>query len=89
MSSSGTVVMPAGSSWVGDTLDAQGSWSVRSKAPWLIGLLMLFDSWDSLAIAFTLPVLIGEWHLSPLQSGSLISAGYAGEFLIHVQISSQ
>ncbi len=81
MSSSGTVVMPAGSSWVGDTLDAQGSWSVRSKAPWLIGLLMLFDSWDSLAIAFTLPVLIGEWHLSPLQSGSLISAGYAGQFL--------
>ncbi len=68
-------------SWVGETLDAAGSWKTRAKAPWLIGLLMLFDSWDSLAIAFTLPVLIGQWHLSPLQAGSLISAGYAGQFL--------
>jgi putative MFS transporter len=68
-------------SWVGETLDGSGSWTLRAKAPWLIGLLMLFDSWDSVVIAYTLPVLIGEWKLSPLQSGWLISAGYGAQFL--------
>src|SRR5690606_5485212 len=43
--------------------------------------LMLFDSWDSIVIAFTLPVISAEWSLSPLQSGWLISAGYGGQFL--------
>lgn len=70
-----------GSSWVGETLDGAGLWSQRSKIPYLLGLVMLFDSWDSIVIAFTLPVLIGEWDLSALQSGSLISAGYGGQFL--------
>lgn len=79
--SDGAVASPAGSSWVGETLDAAGSWAVRSRAPWLVGLLMLFDSWDSVVIAYTLPVLIGEWSLQPLQSGWLISAGYGGQFL--------
>jgi putative MFS transporter len=65
---------------VGETLDGLGSWSVRARAPYLLGLLMLFDSWDSLVIAFTLPVLIGQWGLSPVQSGALVSAGFAGQF---------
>ncbi len=72
---------PSGPSWVGEALDGLGSWSLRAKAPWLLGVLMLFDSWDSVVIAYTLPVLIGEWGLSGLQSGSLISAGYAGQFV--------
>jgi hypothetical protein len=42
---------PSGPSWVGETLDGSGAWSLRSKAPWIIGLLMLFDSWDSTVIA--------------------------------------
>jgi MFS transporter, putative metabolite:H+ symporter len=42
---------------------------------------MLFDSWDSVVIAFTLPVLVGEWGLSALQAGWLISAGYGGQFV--------
>jgi putative MFS transporter len=71
----------AASSWVGDTLDGGGSWSLRAKAPWLIGFLMLFDSWDSVVIAYTLPVLISEWKLQPFQSGLLISAGYGAQFL--------
>jgi putative MFS transporter len=80
--SDGTVAAtPSGPSWVGESLDGIGTWSLRSKAPWLIGLLMLFDSWDSVVIAFTLPVLIGEWSLSALQAGWLISAGYGGQFL--------
>lgn len=68
-------------SWVGDTLDGSGAWTLRARAPWLIGVLMLFDSWDSVVIAFTLPVINAEWMLSPLQSGWLISAGYGGQFL--------
>jgi MFS transporter, putative metabolite:H+ symporter len=72
---------PSGPSWVGEVLDGAGSWSVRTRAPWLLGLLMLFDSWDSLVIAFTLPVLIGQWGLSPVQSGALVSAGFAGQFV--------
>ena len=51
------------------------------KAPWLLGVLMLFDSWDSVVIAYTLPVLLGQWGLSALQAGWLASAGYAGQFL--------
>jgi putative MFS transporter len=68
-------------SWVGETLDGTGAWSRRSLAPWLLGGLMLFDSWDSVVIAFTMPVLIGEWKLGPVQIGALISAGYAAQFV--------
>jgi MFS transporter, putative metabolite:H+ symporter len=80
MADGAVVNAPRDSSWVGDTLDGIGTWSLRGKAPYILGLLMLFDSWDSLVIAFTLPVMIGEWGLSPLQSGSLISAGYGAQF---------
>ena len=72
---------PARPSWVGEALDGVGSWALRAKAPWLLGLLMLFDSWDSVVIAYTLPVLIGQWGLSALKAGWLISAGYGGQFV--------
>ena len=67
-------------SWVGETLDGGGSWSLRAKAPWLIGLLMLFDSWDSTVIAYVLPVLRQQWSLDAVQSGATLSAGYTGQF---------
>jgi MFS transporter, putative metabolite:H+ symporter len=73
-------ISASGPSWVGETLDGAGTWSVRAQAPYLLGLLMLFDSWDSLVIAYTLPVLIGQWGLSAVQSGALVSAGFAGQF---------
>jgi MFS transporter, putative metabolite:H+ symporter len=81
MADSTVAMAPANSSWVGDTLDGAGAWSLRSRAPWLLGLLMLFDSWDSVVIAYVLPVLNGEWHLSALQTGWMVSAGYAGQFV--------
>ncbi|MEI9852219.1 MAG: MFS transporter [Sphingomonas sp.] len=70
-----------GPAWVGDTLNAGGHWRLRSKMPYLIGLMMLFDSWDSIVIAFTLPSIAAEWKLTAIQSGWLLSAGYAGQLV--------
>lgn len=71
---------PTGS-WIGEVLDAAGDWKVRSRAPYVLGLLMLFDSWDSTVIAYLLPSITAEWHLSKLQIGWLVSAGYGGQFI--------
>jgi len=71
----------AGSGWVGEALNGAASWRLRDRAPLLLGLLMLFDSWDSVIIAYALPAIAAEWQLGALQSGWLISAGYGGQFL--------
>ncbi len=61
---------------------AGASWSLRAKAPWLLGVLMLFDSWDSVVIAYTLPVLLGEMEALGAAGGlASSSAGYGGQFL--------
>ncbi len=71
----------AGSSWVGSVLDGAGSWALRGKVPWFLGLIILFDSWDAVIVAYTLPSISAEWGLDALQKGWLISAGYGGQFL--------
>ncbi len=68
-------------SWVGDTLDGAGAWSLRTRIPWLIGVMMLFDSWDSVVIAFLLPVLGPLWQLSDLQASLLLFVGFGGQFV--------
>jgi MFS transporter, putative metabolite:H+ symporter len=40
-----------------------------------------FDAFDSLTIAFVLPVLVGLWHITPGEIGWLISAGYIGQLI--------
>ncbi len=40
-----------------------------------------FDAFDSIAIAYVLPPLIGMWHLDPQQIGSLIGIGFAGQLV--------
>src|SRR5471030_1511563 len=40
-----------------------------------------FDAFDSLTIAFVLPVLVGIWKISPSEIGLLISAGYIGQLV--------
>ena len=40
-----------------------------------------FDAFDSVAIAYVLPSLIGPWHLAPQQIGSLIGIGFAGQLV--------
>jgi MFS transporter, putative metabolite:H+ symporter len=67
--------------WVGTALNGAGNWTLRSRVPYLLGFAMLFDSWDSTIIAYTLPSIGKEWALSSISSGWLISAGYGGQFL--------
>jgi putative MFS transporter len=69
----------AAPSWLSTTLNGPGEWRLRRLVPYLFGLIMLFDSWDSVVIAFTLPPIAKAWSLDPLSSGWLISSGYAGQ----------
>ncbi len=66
---------------VGRTLDNTRSLRLIYVAPLLLGIIMLFDSWDSAAIAYVMPALVKDWHLTPVAMGSLMSAGYAGQFI--------
>jgi putative MFS transporter len=53
-------------------------WHIRTRV--IVGIATFFDAFDILAIAFVLPALIREWHLTTAQAGILISAGFAGQF---------
>src|SRR6478735_6563928 len=66
---------------VGKTLDELRSARLRFVPPLLLGLIMSFDSWDSIAIAYVMPSLVELWGLKPVAMGSLMSAGYAGQFV--------
>src|SRR6201991_4969799 len=74
------------------TLDAQAAALIRriesvpfsrwhTKARIIVGSATFFDAFDALSIAFVLPVLIGLWHIEPLQIGLLIGASYIGQFI--------
>jgi MFS transporter, putative metabolite:H+ symporter len=45
------------------------------------GIATFFDAYTVLAIAFAMPQLITEWTLTPVESGLIISAGYAGQLI--------
>ena len=53
----------------------------HSKARILIGSATFFDAFDALSLAFVLPVLIGLWHITPVQIGILISSSYVGQLV--------
>jgi len=54
-------------------------WHITVTA--ILGVAIFFDSFDSLAIAYVLPVLIREWHIPPANIGSLISIANFGQAL--------
>ena len=72
--------MPTLQGAIAARIDAITGWKVRYWAPLALGLIMLGDSWDSIMIAYVMPSLRAEWGLSPLQVGTIISAGYGGQF---------
>lgn len=56
-------------------------------SPWhvtitlILGVAIFFDSFDSLAIAYVLPVLIRDWHIAPGKVAGLISIANFGQAL--------
>jgi len=44
----------------------------------LAGLTLIFDGYDMMVIAYAMPQIMKEWHLSPVKLGSVASYGYAG-----------
>ncbi len=47
----------------------------------VLGVAIFFDSFDSLTIAYVLPVLIRDWHIPPGSIGGLISIANFGQAL--------
>lgn len=45
----------------------------------VVGCATLFDGFTTLAIAYVMPVLVQEWHLSPTEVGPIIAWGYIGQ----------
>lgn len=44
----------------------------------LLGLVTLFDGYDTFAPSYVIPYAIKEWHLPPSQAGLLVSSGLVG-----------
>jgi putative MFS transporter len=51
----------------------------HTKARVVMGSATFFDAFNALSLAFALPVLIREWHISSAQIGVLISVSYVGQ----------
>jgi putative MFS transporter len=66
---------------LGGRLDAMplSRWHIRSLTA--IATAHFFDGFDVMTIALVLPVLIGEWGLSPRGAALAISAGFVGQML--------
>jgi putative MFS transporter len=55
------------------------SWQIRTRI--VVGAATFFDAFDALSIAYVLPAIAPVWHLSSLDIGLLISAGYFGQLI--------
>lgn len=54
-------------------------WHTRARV--IMGSATFFDAFNALSLAFALPILNRLWHMSPKQSGALISASYVGQLI--------
>ena len=52
-------------------------WHVRITI--ILGVAIFFDSFDSLAIAYVLPVIIRDWSIAPEKIGALLSVANFGQ----------
>ena len=52
-------------------------WHMKARV--IMGSATFFDAFNALSLAFALPTLIRLWHISPRQSGLLISSSYVGQ----------
>ena len=53
------------------------SWHVKMRV--LLGVATFFDAFNSLAIAYVVPVLIGAWKIGPPQIGAMLAIGFVGQ----------
>jgi MFS transporter, putative metabolite:H+ symporter len=53
------------------------AWHIKVST--VLGVAIFFDAFDSIALAFVLPVLVGAWSIAPQQIGGLIAIGNAGQ----------
>ena len=60
----------------------------HTKPRIVMGSATFFDAFDALSLAFTLPVLISLWQITPAQIGVLISASYLGQLIGALLFSS-
>lgn len=44
----------------------------------LAGLTLIFDGYDSQVLAYVMPQLMKEWHLTPVAAGSIAAYGFGG-----------
>jgi MFS transporter, putative metabolite:H+ symporter len=54
-------------------------WHVRARV--VMGSATFFDAFNALSIAFVLPILVREWHISAPRIGVMIGASYVGQFI--------
>ena len=54
-------------------------WHLKMGA--IVSTGWFFDGFDALAIAYVLPVLVAQWHISFATGFTLISAGYGGQLV--------
>lgn len=54
-------------------------WHIRARV--VMGSATFFDAFNALSIAFVLPILVREWHISAPQIGVMIGASYMGQFV--------
>ena len=66
---------------VTERLDALKSARVRYWIPFVLGLMMMGDSWDLTVAGFVMPSLRQEWGLSAIEVGTIFSAGFAGQMI--------
>lgn len=54
-------------------------WHVRTRL--IVGVATFFDAFDSLTVAYVLPVIIPAFKMTPQQIGPLIAIGFAGQMI--------
>jgi putative MFS transporter len=54
-------------------------WHLKVRA--IVGIATFFDGFDALMIAYVLPILVPQWHLTGQQIGLMVSAGFVGQMV--------
>jgi MFS transporter, putative metabolite:H+ symporter len=54
-------------------------WHLKVRT--VLGIALLFDAFDILAVTFALPAFVNTWHLSPQEVGWVLSSAFIGQLL--------